>query len=238
MEYLIHSNGGHPFKVVIDGECVKIYQRDEQEESHYTSTPLSVMPAKIFVGESPLTGMTEYSGGFGPAFDGNTILLQLGDNDYMFIGDSICTFTSAAEICSFMSPVGNNDVPYPYAIDTEGNCYLLAENAVVAGGATCDAEDPYEHYYAMCLITQDTGCSEPSQPEDTYKNIKAKYINGELYTMRLSFMPSIGGPDDEYEIEYFDGSVCSISYDELQALYQEFADAKGIRRLGMTEVNI
>ena len=71
--------------------------------------------------------MTKFSGGYGKFFDGNSILLKLSKNKYVYIGSVIYSFTSYNEITTFISPVGNSDVPYPYAIDEKNNYYLLLE---------------------------------------------------------------------------------------------------------------
>ena len=46
-------------------------------------------------------------------------------------GDFIFSFKSLAPIIYYNSPVGNNDVPYPYAIDKENNTYLLTDDFVL-----------------------------------------------------------------------------------------------------------
>ena len=77
----------------------------------------SYKPEETFVGISPKIKMTEFSGGFGKKFNGNSILLSLGKNKYVFIGQKIIEFTTKKDkIIDFVSPVGNNDVPYPFAI--------------------------------------------------------------------------------------------------------------------------
>lgn len=75
--------------------------------------------------------MTEYSNSYGPEYDGNTMLLQLDTLTYVFIGCYIYSFQSLHEIEEYYSPVGNNDVPYPYAIDTHKNIYLLIEERII-----------------------------------------------------------------------------------------------------------
>ena len=65
--------------------------------------------------------MTEYSGGYGDEFDGNSILVHISENKYVYIGSSIYSFESQAKIIRYISPVGNSDVPYPYAIDEKEN---------------------------------------------------------------------------------------------------------------------
>jgi hypothetical protein len=60
-------------------------------------------------------------------FDGNTILFDVGNNEYIFINRNIESFKSKAKIVKYVYPVGNRGVPYPYAIDEKGNYYLLIE---------------------------------------------------------------------------------------------------------------
>jgi|688.fasta_scaffold165106_2 hypothetical protein len=144
----IHYNGDTPFKVEINENLVDIY-------FNHGSTPFLKRNAKtIFIGESPMNKMTIFSGGHGPDFLGNSILLELGDNQYEFIGKNIFSFTSLAKIIHFVSPVGNNDVPYPYAIDIDGNIYLLIEEVVLLKHRISaeEEEDLYSYYYKKCVI--------------------------------------------------------------------------------------
>jgi len=90
---------------------------------------------RIFVGTSPEHGK---------GFNGNSLLLKKSKNQYIFVGDSIFSFESEAEICKFSSPVGNNDVPYPWAADVDGRCYLVIENTVLSA---VPEGDPYEYFY-------------------------------------------------------------------------------------------
>lgn len=148
----IHFNGDTPFKVEINENVVDIY-------SNHGNTPLLKRNAKtIFIGKSPKNKMTIFSGAHGPNFLGNSILLELNDNQYEFIGKTIFSFSSLSKIIRFVSPVGNNDVPYPYAIDVDGNIYLLIEDVVLLKGnkaaedAAAAADDPYSYYYNKCVI--------------------------------------------------------------------------------------
>jgi hypothetical protein len=57
---------------------------------------------------------------------GNSILLQTATNRYVFIGDCVYEFSlqEGDSVVTYVSPVGNNDVPYPYIIG-EKFTYLL-----------------------------------------------------------------------------------------------------------------
>jgi hypothetical protein len=50
-----------------------------------------------------------------------------------------------------VSPVGNNHVPYPYAVDDRNNVYLMIEDVVLESYTM--EQDPYETYYAKELFT-------------------------------------------------------------------------------------
>lgn len=186
-EFYTHSNGTRPYKVLIlNNNLVRVF------ESDYCI--LNVFPQQIFVGKSDKNKMTEYSGAFGTDFDGNTILLKMNDTNYIYIGCKMFSFTSINPIISYHSPVGNNDVPYPYAIDSEKKYYLLIENVML--NYTKELEDyiinhndPYEYYHKASLITDDRGLGRKPLFDNNF-NIKKFYIGKELYTMTYSSSPS------------------------------------------------
>ena len=254
--YLIHENGGRPYKVEINNETniVNIYKYEKQQELEnqnfkestvlpqilndlktlkYEDSPVVTVTAKkIFIGKSPYNEQTAYSGGHDEYFDGNTILLKLEKNKYMFICYEIFTFDSFYGIKEFVSPVGNNDVPYPYAIDKQNNYYLLINDVVF--NLTDKVEDPYRYYYDNSLITKDDGIIPPVLPTTIFKDIKEFYINGEKYTMTFrtnkekcleNYYPN------DIMIKKYDNKKYKISYHELQNLYKEFGELKGFKLL-------
>ena len=87
-----------------------------------------VKPMRIFLGKSQLCDMTVFSGALNkPAFDGNTILLEIsGENEkhkYVYIGgDMVCSFKTNDNIYEYVSNMGNNLTPYSVATGEE-NCY-------------------------------------------------------------------------------------------------------------------
>lgn len=93
--------------------------------------------------------MTRASGAHGPDYDGNTILLYMGDLTYIYIGDRIQSFKAKSEIVSYLSEVGNNDMAYPYAVDDKENVYLIIEKVIVPSLSS----DPYTWYYRMSEMT-------------------------------------------------------------------------------------
>lgn len=137
--------------------------------------------ARVFVGKSPLNAQTKFSGGYG-----NSILLQLRDLTYMFIGDSIKVFRAKSEIVRFSSPVGNSGVPYPWAEDSAGNYYLLGKNVVMLNrrGLKKDiAGDPYTYYQRVGLMTTNIGRVPPEEPLQRFDGIVEWGVGEEAYTM-------------------------------------------------------
>lgn len=154
--YFIHDNGGRAFVVFLfspypkkgergekrgEKKRVNVYARDEKLYHYdvnllvcpelYTRQILDIEVEEVFIGRSPKNKMTEYSGGYGPDFDGNSILLHVKDLEYIYIGSIIYSFTTRSHVTKYVSPVGNSDVSYPYVYDEDGNCYLMLEDVMM-----------------------------------------------------------------------------------------------------------
>lgn len=150
--YFTHDNGGRPFKVELHDKTVKIYKHviTDTNDNHENPEYKLVLTYKVkdyFVGLSPKNEMTLFSGGHGSKFTGNSILLHIDNNDYIFVGERIFSFKSMSEIIKYVSPVGNSDVPYPYAIDRDGHVYLMIENVILSKYDGKKDDDPYDYYY-------------------------------------------------------------------------------------------
>ena len=217
--YYTHDNGGRPFKVVVDNKKIYVYKYKKYDEDTDTTlySEKSIKYEKknffkcknIFIGKSPKNKTTIFSAGYGSKFTGNSILLQIAKNKYVFIGHIIFSFTSKSEIKKFVSPVGNSDVPYPYAIDIDGRYYLMIENIIIDKITNIKkyGNDPYEYYYKNATLTN---VQNPS--ESNILNIKEFYIGDEPYnygykTNPISYFESLfvqssGG----MKIKYIDGN--------------------------------
>lgn len=173
--YRTRDNWSRPFLVYLcprDGAVRAIVYVDEDlvDNSRYYVVPddgpclwayitrvYETVARKAFVGQSPLNEMTALSGGHGPAFDGNSILIELASaGQYVFVGDRILRFAPASPITDFASPMGNWDTPYPYAVDAQKNYYLFAEMVLVQfrmaaePAVNADApDDPYALHYGL-----------------------------------------------------------------------------------------
>jgi len=185
--YFTHDNGGRPFKIIInnlDGlNSVSVYQvilnSPGGENDYNMDEPvLHKIYEKIFIGKSKRNKTTIFSGGYGSSFKGNTILFKPQNEDnYIFIGAKIYSFTTIDEIVKYDSTVGNNDVSYPSAMDKSGNIYLLIENVIISNQIQKrNLATIYQYYYSIrkikhtCIVSDHFPTKEELQDEtvDTY----------------------------------------------------------------------
>lgn len=133
--YLTEDNGTKAYKVeIIHDHLVKIYTYPKKiisskivcKSCMLSDFLVEYEPEKIFIGKSILNSMTEFSGGYGDEWNGNSILLFMGMHEnkykYIAIGDNIFSFCMKEKIIEYHSPVGNNEVPYPFCL-TENYIY-------------------------------------------------------------------------------------------------------------------
>ncbi|MBN8525489.1 MAG: hypothetical protein J0M02_09145 [Planctomycetes bacterium] len=144
--YLTHDNGGSPIKVFVDGGDVTAVGLDLafKEDVHLKILFKRRGCVAVHVGQYrgphyPPTGRTGL---------GNSILVQTGARSYVFIGDRIFAFTTPEPVLAYRSPIGNSDVPYPWA-EGEEYVYLMVENVVLPRRLIGRGQDPYACYYGL-----------------------------------------------------------------------------------------
>lgn len=149
-EYLIHDNGGRPFKVIANDKGIDIYtfkddpKRDWEEEPEYTVHLLSI---KKFIGYWVGFDTSNYTN-----FHGNSILIQETEHSYVSVGWIVHRFQTVDKIIDYVSPVGNSDVPYPVAYG-ESNVYFMLDmqyipkEQLITEVTPINAEDMYGEYY-------------------------------------------------------------------------------------------
>ncbi len=141
-EYYTHDNGGRPFLVRIDEDGIHIYTLAEPEYTKLIDT------------------VVDYQGywwGFDPTnpkFHGNSILIDITDHEYMYVGESIYRFKTIDVIKDYVSPVGNNKVPYPVAYGDD-NVYFMLDRVYIPRNKlktlvkVDNAEDLYAEFYGQ-----------------------------------------------------------------------------------------
>lgn len=126
--FSIHDNGGIPYTVVISERPFFIEPMPicNTTITIYNNKPQKVVEKvyrkfkKVFVGEDHIEGQ-----------DGNSILIQLTNTQYVYIGHIIFEFETSDQIQKYYSNLGNNDVPYPVAVG-EKNAYFMLDRKYVA----------------------------------------------------------------------------------------------------------
>jgi len=248
--YHIHDNGARPYKVTVHHNIVKVYLAmeqlgdDSEGDEDFHEYPKYVFDThRVFIGESPLNEMTRFSGGYGDSYKGNSLLLQMSELRYIHIGAGIISFKAHRKIVEFVSPVGNNDVPYPYAIDYENNVYLLIENVMLkASHFTFNGTCPYRYYYDSNKITTDFGTVPPTKPvAPNFIDITKFYIGEEQYTMRYKpfakkeYKRLINAFDSFLNIEQ-NGKRVAITKKKYAKIMRKFGKLMGYKPLKTTTI--
>ena len=121
-------------------------------------------PKNVFIGKSKFCPMTESSGAANNSseFDGNTLLLEFEDNEYVYIsGLEIFKFKTDDKIILYKSLIGNNSIPYTFAVGEKYTYFLyyrykFIENDKTEEGtllnATNTSLDPYDYHLEKCGI--------------------------------------------------------------------------------------
>lgn len=242
--YLIHDNGSRPFRVTVRPRNivhVELNMDDIEGPDTYCgpSVNLTINADEVFIGESPRCDMTIWSGGHGPNFKGNSILVKEGEK-YIHIGSCIFEFYAKARIIEYVALVGNSNVPYQHAIDKEGNAYLFAERVIILSATTLtmthadDMYDIYRYYYDNHYLT-------PHDGHVGYAGITAYRIGDENHEMtyhpnaKWLFNWSRGeGPVHEEMTIMIDGAEIELFQHTYCDLMNKFAKSKGFEPLEHT----
>ena len=152
-----HDNGGRPFRVTISkgGKQVDIAQciypewrkvPKEYEDARYYEHRVTYPVRRVLLGDDPENIYKERPD-WVKGWRGNSVLAELASNRYLYIGESVYEFSTSGKspITMYRSPVGNNDVPYPFAVDSE-YVYLFAYGYKVPIGEVDFKAKPFDPY--------------------------------------------------------------------------------------------
>ena len=176
--YYIHDNSDRSFMVKITPETILVYKIDidrtitELSFSYYNYKRVFIGKNTEYVDDWKKSKLKHPTKRWYYKTKGNTILIQLDDFTYVYIGGkyiySFCT-DIADEIIDYKSPIGNSDVPYPYAIG-KNNIYLMTEFKFINKFKNIDSEDPYDNYYKITRkLTLEKYISEQHKLKDKGK---------------------------------------------------------------------
>lgn len=212
--YYTHDNGCRPFMVNVDNtnKSLVVYQLNEEElNKHKTIKEWKVngrhhMEVKwdidlndpkvmrqfynkpvfksrfreIFIGNHKEKGNKPRWG------LGNSILINKTGREYVFIGEMIYSFIAKDHIVEYHSPIGNSDVPYPFAIGKE-YVYFMIEYKVIDVTAFDDKEleDPYVKLYGHDLTRGDSEQERNARKlRDAWEKIYVKNFNKKILVKR------------------------------------------------------
>ena len=159
--FLMHYNYENNYLVVIIDTTIYVYKNKICK----FEPALFILQAKnVFIGKSKVCPMTEFSGAANNSskFDGNTLLLECEDNEYVYIsGLEITKFKIDDKIIDYISLMGNNMSPYAIMIGERYTYFLyhrykFIENDKIEEGTLLNATnislDPYEYHLEKCGI--------------------------------------------------------------------------------------
>lgn len=238
--YFTHDNGGVVFKVHVRDFWVVIERVGGRVE-------WSKRVRRVLLGENPpdhpINSCYERC-------VGNSLLLETSLDTYVFVGHKIIEFHNSCKIkdnCpgddwrefGFVSPIGNSDVPYPYAVDEEGKHILFLENVVLRSLPQEYRDDPYLWYYHRCWLTQDLAFPDSHAG---FSDIDRFYLGGTPYslTFRTDYLneyhrlTSLLG-NMEVQLNGEEMRV-PLSCEEYVSLMSSFAEEAGFYRLEWTEI--
>ena len=168
--YTITDNGSKPFVVDVYPSHVEVFRQSFNDHSYTRDKKvLDASYQTIFIGDNDLKDNAYATKG---KYKGNSILLLSRPGHYLYIGHTIYSFQTKDKepITSYFSPVGNSEVPYPYAVG-EHHTYFMLDNEMVPTEYVDVKKDGYAQFYGYI----DTG--KKSAIESSKKKYKTKCIS-------------------------------------------------------------
>lgn len=138
-KYLTHDNGGRPYLVSIhdSGKVIRVFRKSEQEsEDVEVNYDLPVLEIPRAIRFWPAIDKGE------PSYLGNSFLVQVSPQDYIRIEGDVVSFTSTSKVTEYYSEVGNNDVPYAFALTDSGRIIIPI------GGVVLDPIPDFDRKFA------------------------------------------------------------------------------------------
>ena len=159
--FLMHYNYENNYLVVIIDTTVYVYKN---KICKFDPPLISFQAKNVFIGKSKVCPMTEFSGvaDDGSEFDGNTLLIECENNEYVYIsGLEVTKFKTDDKIIDYTSFMGNNMIPYAIMMGERYTYFLyyrykFIENDKIEEGtllnATNTSLDPYDYHLEKCGI--------------------------------------------------------------------------------------
>ena len=149
-KYFIHDNYSKPYLVIIKDFTAEIYKSNNNiDNPKYDKLYKKYKFIKKFIGKSSgLSKGCSHKKEESKLFNGNTILLQLTQNKYVYISKIIYEFKINEKVKKYYSPVGNNDIPYPIILTEKYIYFMLDRQKILLDNIKIkDYEDAYSSFY-------------------------------------------------------------------------------------------
>lgn len=152
--YIIRNNGSEPFIAHVYPPTIEVYRqkRVTEYENTYDILDKKIIDTtyhEIFIGDNQLSDTCYAANGLYP---GNSILVHVKHvtgHHYLFIGQEIYSFITPDDVIQeYYSPVGNNAVPYPYAIGKH-RTYFMLDRVSVPNELLDPDKDGYAQFYGF-----------------------------------------------------------------------------------------
>lgn len=169
--YHILDNGTDQFRVEINGKSVEIYNAvivgEDWGDVDYKELVKKLTVEGIYPGKVPTDEeMNDPARWYEDGDEGNSVVLHVKGNTYMFVGKGIYQFTMEDDVDAFYSYVGSNQVPYPVLLGSK-YVYFMLDHTYVPRSLFPETmnkkewADGYSYYYGMKSIK--TGESLPKR---------------------------------------------------------------------------
>lgn len=184
MKYFICNNRDSPYCVELKKNQVTVYSTFDFSIVYQINSPI-----KTFIGKS----ISDNAEVVGKKWNGSTILVQVDDLKYIHISSRIREFKTSEPVIKYISNIGNNLVPYSYAV-TKNFIYLLEYNVIITRNELVNQpqKDPYAYYHSFnCNMTR----------KCNFKEFKTKIIIGHYKYRCPMYYYLINGPTNDMKIE-------------------------------------
>jgi hypothetical protein len=184
--FRIHDNGDRPFKVKEINKHIFVFN---QEDNYKKDDPIFETDyEQLWVGSKSKFQQPE---NWAPNYRGNSLLLKIKEDEHIFIGWEIYSFKTMKgdEIETYYSDVGNNDIPYPFAIG-KTHVYLMIENVAIRRDVLDMNENLYyQYYFPKKVIDRRWQLTMKTNPICMSLKEKKKVISARIKELALATTP-------------------------------------------------
>lgn len=144
--YLTHDNGGTAFAVDVHRYKIEVYRMFGEYSG---GRVLQTKYTKKWIGDNLLKDSNYQPKGRCP---GNSVLIEITPGNYIHVGSEVFYFKTRNQepILKYVSPVGNSDVPYPYAIGKNYTYFMLDKETIPNYNLNLK-QDAYSQFYGSNL---------------------------------------------------------------------------------------